>query len=221
MRFNLFTTYYHDSRVERRDELLQCLLCNAASFDSVNVMVQGEAPLAWNLSGLNLRLSPHRQRYCDLLAWMSGLVEHDDVSIIANCDLIIPPISLDQIAKNLDGQGCYCLGRYDLQEQASPRLWEVDYSQDVWAFAGKLMRGIGGDYFFGVPGCDNRFAHELHKAGYRVENPSRSIRTYHFHQSKQRTLTNTQKHRVPPPYLFVAPHALGETARLSERLQPR
>jgi hypothetical protein len=77
---------------------------------------------------------------------------------------------------------------------------------------------VDADFWFGVPGCDNRFSHILRGAGYELSNPSKSIASYHMHLSEQRTATNTQKHRIRPPYLYLEPTALGEKQELIEAL---
>jgi hypothetical protein len=59
-------------------------------------------------------------------------------------------------------------------------------SQDVWAFLGGELVGIGDRIPLGYIGCDNAIAGEAMKAGYDVVNPALSIRAWHNHKSTGR-----------------------------------
>jgi hypothetical protein len=59
-------------------------------------------------------------------------------------------------------------------------------SQDVWAFLGGELVGVGDRIPLGHIGCDNALAGETMKAGYAVVNPAISIRTWHNHKSTGR-----------------------------------
>ena len=63
----------------------------------------------------------------------------------------------------------------------------------------------------GVSGAD--------AAGYRVANPSLSAKTIHIHQSGFRRYPATDhavkcKDRIPAPYLYCAPHRIGDEPRI-------
>lgn len=204
----LFTTYYPERRRERGLELDLCLALNSLAFDRLYV-------LAENVSGPSLQNcdwqnSKKRQTYADLLAWASSVAADDDLTIIANCDIVIPRDSIKTIDGSLQAGEAYCLARHEVTQGGGLALFDVNYSQDVWAFRGRPPVGIG-SYFFGIPGCDNRFAQELATLGLRVSNPARDIPTIHVHGSGRRTVTNSRPYRLPPPYLFINPTRLGET----------
>jgi hypothetical protein len=93
-----------------------------------------------------------------------------------------------------------CLCRHDLMPNKTTRFIEAEYSQDSWVWKGKLSF-TGGEYNFGILGCDNVFPYELDKAGYRVLNPSRHIKTTHLHIVNERSYS--EKTRLPRPYLHV------------------
>ena len=59
-------------------------------------------------------------------------------------------------------------------------------SQDVWAFLGGELVGVGDRIPLGYIGCDNAIAGEAMKAGYAVVNPALSIRTWHNHNGTGR-----------------------------------
>lgn len=60
----------------------------------------------------------------------------------------------------------------------------------------------------GLAGCDNRLAYELTQAGLEVLNPSRTIKTFHFHDTAIRSNADSsgqQIVRIPPPYHLLPP----------------
>jgi hypothetical protein len=113
------------------------------------------------------------------------------VCVLANAD-----IQFDYTARLLEGAVCdpksfVTLTRWE--SPATPRmigqyLDERFYSgsQDVWAFVGGELVGIGDRIPLGYIGCDNAIAGEAMKAGYAVVNPALSIRTWHNHASTGR-----------------------------------
>ena len=191
----LLVPYYRDDRPARRAELDLCIAVNSTVFDIVEVVEEGGT----------------RQKFWDLMDLACHGAAEDELIVIANCDILIPRPAMLEMAHSLKRDEAYCLARHEVGPGGVPKLYDVDFSQDLWAFRGP-PRPMG-DFFFGLPGCDNRFAHELQQAGYTVTNPSRSIQTIHVHASNLRTETNTRKHRVPPPYLFISPTYLGETPK--------
>lgn len=201
----LFTTYYRDERPERREELDLCLVRNVAAFDAVHVISEGVLygpEIAARVASWDSMSS--RPKYRNVLEYARGS-SFDDVVIIANCDIVFPRQSLEMIAGLITPDVVFCLTRWE----PGVGCWGVDYSQDSWCFRGPPMVE-GGGYYFGVPGCDNRFAAEAEQSRYRVLNPARTIESRHVHATGLRTATNTRPNRVGLPYLYVAPHALGD-----------
>lgn len=59
-----------------------------------------------------------------------------------------------------------------------------------------------------VHNCDNSIAHLLSVAGYEVKNPSRTLKTFHFHITNIRNYTNISGQAInviPPPYKLLPP----------------
>lgn len=54
-------------------------------------------------------------------------------------------------------------------------------SQDVWAFIGGELVGVGDAMPMGYIGCDQAICGEAMQAGYAVVNPALSIKTFHRH----------------------------------------
>jgi hypothetical protein len=81
-------------------------------------------------------------------------------------------------------------------------------SQDAWISA-KPIDGDIGNYYQGIPGCDNRFAFELKNKGFRLLNPSLSIQAIHLHNTNLRNY-NKSNDKVLGLYYFPLPTALGK-----------
>ena len=126
--------------------------------------------------------------------------------IMANADIAFDDTlaMLEDVA--LQGS-LLCLSRWN--ESADGRLdhFDAPNSQDAWIFEPPLP-AIACAFELGTPGCDNRLAHEASRAGLRVLNPSRSLRSAHLHNSQVRNYT--QRQRLPGPYRFVPASFLGD-----------
>lgn len=65
-------------------------------------------------------------------------------------------------------------------------------SQDTWIYMVPMKPSAAEDsedFYFGIPGCDNRIAHILSKKGYRLRNLPFDIITKHHHKSNFRTIS--------------------------------
>lgn len=124
--------------------------------------------------------------------FMKAVNEHaGDYNIIANSDIYFTT-EIDAI-KSLDFHNtALALSRYDIKGHTK-KLFNYEYSQDTWIFKGQIKPVLNCDFIMGRPGCDNRFAHELVQAGYRVINPSIDIKTYHLHEINERSYTEKDR----------------------------
>lgn len=215
MKFHLFTTLYDEQLAPRRAELDLCLATNERVFDDVVVLAES-MNRPEDFGGLWVN-TDRRQRYADVLL-LTQSVDRTDIVCISNADIAFTSDALEAINRSLDRQQAYALTRWDVIGD-TVSLFDVPYSQDAWVFRGPPRKGLVGDYPFGVPGCDGRFAHELDAVGYRVMNPSRSIRLIHHHSSRIRH-SNTLANRVPLPYLYIQPHALDELPMYQRPTKP-
>jgi hypothetical protein len=136
------------------------------------------------------------------------------IYMIVNSDIVVPERAVAQIRELLYRAGpaiSVCLTRYEsslakmadaLEDLTASLRKSHSDSQDLWAFRGgqHIQNLPGVNIPLGVPGCDNKIAWALDLKT-RTINPSRSIRTYHVHDSAFRTYT--EKSRVPKPYKLV------------------
>lgn len=134
-----------------------------------------------------------------------NLFSDDAVNIIVNSDIFFDETI--QLAKFIRPNQCYALTRYDWNGNGHARFLNRSDSQDAWIFRGKIKKQMFADFCLGVPGCDNRIAYEIKKAGYQIINPSRTIHALHYHDSGVRSYT-VKTPAVPQPYYFVNPCAL-------------
>jgi Glycosyl transferase family 2 len=180
----LFLNPYSDLDPARDAELRQCRDRNASH------------PLI-----AEVRTLSGRPTFAELFAVVNECTDQQDVNIIANADIYFDD-SLEAVT-SIGLDECYALSRWD-DTEAGLRLSEADDSQDAWVFRGRI-RSIAAPFTMGVPGCDNRLAYLLSEAGYRLSNPSRSIRAIHLHRSSVRRYGYGAESLVPGPYKRLAP----------------
>lgn len=179
---NLFTNYYIDKNPARQKEIEYCL-CKNLSNPMLNVVV------------LN---SQNRLSYSFYFRKINLLGGHDDINIIANSDIYFE--SDIKIVEKMTANQCFALSRWDIDQNGNAQHYDHSDSQDAWIFRGKIKQGLNGEFNLGVPGCDNRIAYEINRAGYLISNPSKTVKSYHVHQSDIR---NYGGNKVPPPYMNV------------------
>lgn len=103
--------------------------------------------------------------------------------ILSNAD-----IYFDQSLKYLQGvdleKRLFALTRHNVLRDGTIELLNPEFahgSQDAWIFKNPVpLDKINTGFRLGVPGCDNRIAYELIKAGYSISNPSMKIIIRHL-----------------------------------------
>ena len=196
---NLYTSFYQDKNAKRQKELLYCLNKNIANplIDNIFLIVEGEVKLP--KSDKLVIVNGNRPTYRNFFDLVNDTVTSvNDISIIANTDIYFNE-TLARI--DIHERQCIALSRWDKKKDGL-RLHNERFSQDSWIFKGKLRNVRFCDFYLGIPGCDNRIAYELNRAGYRMFNPATKIQSIHYHQSDLHNYDhNTPK--VPKPYLYI------------------
>ncbi|NJO90145.1 MAG: hypothetical protein HC831_15270 [Chloroflexia bacterium] len=206
----LYTTFYKERDLDRLDELLIALKTNLELPEIEKVYVLNEGA---NLSGLlhnKLEIIPilSRPTYNQFFRIINNLTNLTDINVIANTDIYFDK-NINALKKYKFDGICLALSRWDLQEDGVFKLNNRNDSQDTWIFQGSVKETVNGDFFLGVPRCDNRLLYELQKAGYTVLNPAYSIKTYHLHAGSREQYSNLNKSNyIPPPYRYMYPHNL-------------
>lgn len=209
---NLFVSVYNERNKDRMGELMYCLERNIGNDNIDKIHVLLEPNTEFNLSNnkisvVKLLKRPTFGTYFDVVNSVSRI---DDVNIIINSDIYFDEESVSLIKENLTISKCFALTRYDVHEDLSSHtfLGRRD-SQDSWCFKGKIRHGrMFRNFCLGKPGCDNRIAHEIHKSRYHISNPSKTIKSYHLHNTQVKSYSRTEEHIVKPPYLRLDPIAL-------------
>lgn len=157
----------------------------------------------------------NRPSYNDFFAEMRKYP--NDINIISNSDIYFDETI--QLTEKIKSREVYALTRWEKTErydQRTRKMVEVIMffnqknpahpprsSQDVW-----IMRGgpriENASFGLGINGCDNKIAWLLRAHGYKVRNPSYSIRCIHVHKEP----TIRANYTVPRPYLFIEPTSL-------------
>jgi hypothetical protein len=204
----LFTSFYEETRKQRRDEFLYCLRRNldCERIEEICVISQGVVDLPES-DRLFVREVATRPDYDDFFAWVNEVAAPDDVSIIANADIWFDG-SIAVSNRSLGKSECYALARWE-----DDGLFNRNDSQDSWIFRGSII-GVTGNFPPGVPRCDNRLLYELQSAGYRVTNPAFGIVTHHEHSGRRAEYDDWNlENFVAPPYRYLWPHNLWSLPR--------
>jgi hypothetical protein len=196
---NLYTSFYEDKNPKRQKELLYCLKQNIANnlIDNIYLIVDGDVKLP--VSDKLIIIKGNRPTYRDFFDLVSNTVTHaNQISIICNTDIYFNATL--QLLDFYDRQ-CVALSRWDYN-RGRLKLHNERYSQDTWIFRGKIRNVRFADFYMGIPGCDNRIAYELNRAGYRLSNPATKVQSIHYHESDIHNY-NHETPKVPRPYLYI------------------
>ena len=200
----LLTSYYLEKNKSRADELRYCLQKNISNPHILKIVLLCEGELVQSRSDKVLEvLINKRPTFSDFVSFANNETD-TDIKIIANSDIYFD-VTL-KIAKDcLIDNEIYCLTRWD-EEARCIKFYNNFKSQDAWIFRGSLTENIG-NYYMGLPGCDNRFAKELLDSGRRIDNPSLTIRAIHVHGSNLRNYSKSAD-RVIGKYAYPLPTEL-------------
>ena len=206
----LVTTFYQNRNKHRTFEMAQCLIenCHNNLIDEIFVVVD-EHIKKFSVKHPKLKVIGvlGRPTYQTLFGIANQSV--GQYKIIANGDIFFKEQDIKNIHSNLKKHECYALSRWDIHSWGA-KLWEHWDSQDAWIFKGDIRKG-NYDYLMGIAGCDNKITYELEGAGYKVKNPSKTIKSYHLHITGERTYDKGETiFRYPPPYTLINCSFIGE-----------
>jgi hypothetical protein len=200
----LCTSYYETNEV-RWSEIQKCLDKNLENTEITKVLNLGTKVIDHPKV---INLTYDRPTYADFLKEANQL--GFDYTIIANSDIYFDH-TINWVKQVNMNKTMFALSRWDVDNNGFSKLFAYEWSQDTWIFK-DIPEGIGA-YWLGLPGCDNKFAYEVHSLGFRVINPAKDIRTYHLHNSNVRNYGEAD--RLPPPYKEVTITTLGECVKKS------
>lgn len=194
---HLFTTYYKATTAARQYELNACIIknCENPFISKVFVLCENIIPEYTHRKLTAVLIGRQTMKeVVDFANQNSG-----DINIMCNSDIYCNE-SIGMVQDlNIPGR-VLCLSRWEQLANGSLKHYSYEYSQDTWIWEGQLKIN-GGDYRFGLLGCDNKFAHDVWASGYEIFNPSRHIKTIHVHLSNVRNYSEAS--RLPRPYRNV------------------
>jgi hypothetical protein len=201
--FALVTTFYYEKDVNRRNEFLRAIKYNVDNSQIVKIYIlceSGEEFIAGIDSKILIIKQEQRPKFQDLIK-VANALSSEVIRIIANTDLYFNETLAK--ANELKSKHVYCLTRWDLKSNGEIEFYPNFKSQDSWIFRDSLPENIG-DYFMGLPGCDNRLAGELCESNFKITNPSFSIKSIHIHKTNKRTY-NKYLDKVNGKYVYCLP----------------
>lgn len=204
MPVNLFISFYVDSHEERRLEIFKCFKYNITNPLIAKIYVfckeeHIESLLTFPcLDKIIIIKHENKPTYQEMFDEINARTREHEVNIIANSDIYFGT-SINHM-HGIKPDECYALSRWEFG--VAYQVQDRGDSQDVWVFRGKVKDIAYAEFCLGVPGCDNRIAHELQLAGYTVTNPSLTIKTWHLHESAVRRYNYYDEH-IPQPYLKI------------------
>ena len=214
---HLLVEFFEAACRKRSAEFLWCLYENlkCEQIEIVHLFKDPATSLPFDSPKIEVVDSESRVTYLRMFEYCNQELENE-ICIVANGDIIFTE-SLDRL-RGIDIDPFFItLSRWEMDREAGGNqcyLFDNPASQDSWIFKAPIQTSNAMDFHMGVPGCDNRIARIMHDQGLNVINPSKSIRTIHFHHSQIRTYTH--RDLVEGPYLIVEPSeieaVLGETS---------
>ena len=157
----LVTQFYKPENEDRFNEIKYCLKRNIENFliDIIAIHVK-PSDIQYLEESKKIKIFEVADRATYQCLFDSESLIGEGLIIIANSDIFIEEDAIKLCLQNIQENQMYALSRWDLDEDDIP---------------------------LGIPGCDNRIAYELKEAGYEVINPSKRVKTYHYHLSNYRS----------------------------------
>jgi hypothetical protein len=201
----LVTSFYIPEREDRLRELEYCIDRNNKNtlIDLIVLVVEEGTPenLIPAIKKAKIEWVSKRPTYQDLFnIALNNIEESKGFMIIANSDIFYMKEDIAKMKERIEDKDVFALSRWEFNFRKPHTHHDTWDSQDSWIFKNTILPG-NYDIKLGIPGCDNKIAYELQEAGHTIKNPSKSIRSYHFHKSEYRTYV--EEDRIEEPYLFI------------------
>jgi hypothetical protein len=203
----LITTYYKSSNDKRQKEIEECLLRNINNKHISKIyLLNDQIYEEYNKENKIVQIvvdeeNKKRLTYKYTISFINEKLK-DEKCIIANSDIYFDE-TLEHLVNYDLSNKFLALSRYD-----KGVLYDTLSSQDTWIFTSPASVPLEDcNFHFGVPGCDNKILYIFQKSGYKISNPSRTIKTHHLHESNFRTYKGSD--RVSGPYAYSSPSFLS------------
>lgn len=210
---HVFCQYFLPATDARRAEIQKCLRLNVANPHISSIYLLNERIYTDDELGISdpkiIQINIGRRlRFSDVFAHITS---HDisGFAVIINSDIYLDDTIAHLLVSDIrEEKKMLALLRYDVNGTTSTIFGPRHDSQDTWilhsAFMIRPEHQRLFEFEFGKPGCDNKLANLMMSLGYTVVNDPTFIKTYHLHETQQRTYSHTD--RVTPPFTCVAPY---------------
>lgn len=195
MKINLFVSMYYEKDEARRKELEKCFFNNLkAGFDEIVILVENKdieyitmllttipEINPTNVSFVNFLSRPIVQEYIDL-----GNHSIGSLNCMCNADIYVLPediVAIKELPWATKANMFVALSRWDETSAGTFILLDRPDTADFWCWKGQSVVK-NANCPLGWPGVDNSIAYKFQEVGYKVINPSRSIKTRHLHLVK-------------------------------------
>jgi hypothetical protein len=222
MQFNLIVNYFSAKDPERKKEIDYCFRKNLENREigKIFVFVGREELSAFSeldkQKKAEVIIHDQRPTYNDYF----GITSKNPMGLNAMCnaDIFFDESTIAGLKKwSWKKDICFALSRWDLPEldvnvrESRAQLFDREDSQDTWIFFGVVPNIKAANFTPGIAGCDNAIASILQNSGFKVLNPSRTIKTFHCHATNLRNyVIGKPTEKIPPPYLYIKPTQLEE-----------
>lgn len=190
----LFLHYFKNKNKQRRSELDFCTKhnINNPNFEKVFLLLENSKDEQDWMKKDNVEIIYVNKRlnFKDIFEYINSISSDSDINIVSNLDIFFDDtIKLIEQMKDND---FITLTRWDIDVKTKQaRFFNVNCSQDTWIWKGVVdLEKVDLDFGFAQPGCDNAICGEFHENGYRVLNPSLTVKTYHLHTDTSRGYTD-------------------------------
>ncbi len=213
----LFTQYFIPNDANRYKEIKQTLNYNLVNSAINNVYLLNEKIYSNKELGLkNVENINNKIKQINIKKRLSfksifDYVKKNNINgyiVIANTDIFF-----DYTIKNIlksgltKKRGLYALVRYEFNNKNLRKCklfgdGRAD-SQDVWIIHSSQIPKVTKifNFFFGIPGCDNKLIYLFLLLGYKIYNDPYLIKTYHHHKTEYRNY----KGFIDTPHCYLVP----------------
>lgn len=182
-KIRLFYNYYEDINPMKKMKIDLCLQKNVENTLLDIVILQSD-------------VIPTFDFYFEKINKITG---PDDINIICNSDIFLD--GTISFSGNIKEKEVYALSSWNWDN--GPK--SLQNYQSVWIVRGNIQN-VNGNILVDAPFADSIIAYEFDKAGYKVSNPSKSIRTYRY--SNANNIERAQNKEKPESILLVESTAL-------------
>lgn len=222
----LFVEFFQNENLYRRSEVKYCIDCNINCniFDRVYIIGKNFentflTPINSTKTSVHLISLSSRCTFKKMYQIINEVCKPDDIAVISNNDIYFD--NTIELCRTFNLTNYFlALLRRDVNKDNTSQLFEYDIndcfgrkghrgdSQDVWIAKTPIRIPNNSDFFFGIPGCDNRIAYLMEEQNYKVVNPCYDINIYHLHLSNKRNyiqgkdiVNGPYKLNIPPCFL--------------------